>query len=139
MANELKSEGAIVIGGSEPFTLPKNTVDPGSPLEGQMYFNTTTQKIRVYQSGSWADVGSGGGGSGLTIDKFTLTGTDITNGFVTLTGTPVTPANTILEVIGGVVQDYGIDFTVSGNQLSWTGLGLDGVLTSGDKLIIEFT
>lgn len=72
------------------------------------------------------------------VNLFTLTGTDITNKFVTLTATPDIPADTILTVIGGPMQSYGADYTVSGSQLSWSGLFLDGVLVSGDMLVVQF-
>lgn len=72
------------------------------------------------------------------VNTFTLSSTDITNKFVTLSGAPDTPADTILTVIGGPMQSYGADFTVSGSQLGWSGLFLDGVLSSGDKLVVQF-
>lgn len=32
--------------------------DPSSPVEGQIYYNTVSFKLRQYQNGSWTDVGS---------------------------------------------------------------------------------
>lgn len=72
------------------------------------------------------------------VNEFTLSSTDITNKFVTLSGVPVNPTLTVLQVVGGGVQAYTTDFTVSGSTLSWSGLFLDGVLVAGDKLIIQF-
>ena len=34
---------------------------PSSPAAGQMYFNTTTNKFRVYNGSSWSEMGTGGG------------------------------------------------------------------------------
>lgn len=85
---------------------------------------------------TWSSPGAGS--APYYVDTFTLTGTDITNGYVTLTGSPTVPASTALTVIGGPMQDYGADFTVTGSQLSWTGLFLDGVLVAGDKLVVQF-
>lgn len=76
--------------------------------------------------------------SAYHVNRFTLSPTDISNKFVTLSSSPATPSATILDVIGGVAQDYSVDFTVSGTTLSWSGLGLDGILSSGDKLIVQF-
>lgn len=84
------------------------------------------------------DSGGGGGGT-YSVDTVTLNGTDITNKYVTLSGTPANVADTVLSIIGGSAQEYGTDFTVSGTTLSWNGLWLDGVLETGDKLIIQFT
>ena len=33
--------------------------DPGSGVEGQIYFNTTSDKLRIYANGAWTDVGGG--------------------------------------------------------------------------------
>ncbi len=72
------------------------------------------------------------------VDLFTLSPTDITNKFVNLTFAPDTAVDTILTVVGGPMQSYGADYTVSGSQLSWSGLFLDGVLTSGDMLVVQY-
>jgi len=72
------------------------------------------------------------------VNEFLLSPTDITNKFVTLTSAPLNPTLTILEVIGGPVQQYTTDFTVSGSTLSWSGLFLDGVLIAGDTITIQF-
>ncbi len=73
-----------------------------------------------------------------TVNEFTLSPTDISNKFVTLSEAPSNPTLTVLNIIGGVVQQYTADFTVSGSTLSWSGLFLDGVLISGDILIVQF-
>lgn len=72
------------------------------------------------------------------VELFTLNGTDITNGYVTLGETPGVAAETILSVKDAASMHFGDDFTVTGNQLSWTGLELDGILASGDKLTIKY-
>jgi hypothetical protein len=114
------------------------SVKEAQPAEnGEIYYATDLNKFRKYENGAWSDFGSGGS-STYTVNKFTLSGTDITNKFVTLSGTPTTPSDTILDVIGGPSQDYSVDFTVTGSTLSWSGLTLDGVLIAGDKLIIQF-
>lgn len=57
---------------------------------------------------------------------------------LTLSATPVTASKVMLDVIGGTSQEYSVDYTVSGTTLSWSGLGLSGSLTSGDKLRIWY-
>ncbi len=76
--------------------------------------------------------------SSYKTEKFTLDNTDITNKFITLSASPITPGNVVLNIIGGVIQDYSVDYTISTNQLNWDSLGLDGILTSGDKLIVQY-
>ncbi|MEM4385830.1 MAG: hypothetical protein QXD03_04720 [Candidatus Anstonellales archaeon] len=68
------------------------------------------------------------------VDVFTLTSTDISNKYVTLSKSPAYPTKVILEVKGAPSQFYGDDYVVSGSQLSWNGLGLDGLLIEGDKI-----
>lgn len=80
------------------------------------------------------------GATGTTqiVDKFTLNGTDQTNKFVTLSQTPPTPGDTILLVEDAGNMFFGTDFTVTGNQLGWSGKALDGILASGDNLTITY-
>lgn len=73
------------------------------------------------------------------VETITLSGTDITNKYVTLAATPITATKTRLNVIGGPEQAYGADFSVSLSQLGWNTLFLDGVLTAGDKLVIAYS
>lgn len=69
----------------------------------------------------------------------TLSSGEVANGFL-LT------ANTITDEISvgfysknGIRQYYGDDFTVTlPNVISWTGLGLDGILADGDKITITY-
>jgi len=73
-----------------------------------------------------------------TTDLVTLTPAQITAGEVTLSATPTTANQTLLLVQGAPSQQYSLDYTVTGNVLSWSGLGLDGVLIAGDNLTIIF-
>lgn len=82
--------------------------------------------------------GGGGGGPGYNVFLYTLTPTDISNKYITLPAVPATTGLTQLTVIGGPLQSYGTDFIVSGMQLNWSSLFLDGVLTSGDKLVVTY-
>lgn len=79
-----------------------------------------------------------GPSSGFKVDKFTLSGTDISNKFVTLSLSPATPSATILLVSDAPNMFYGADFTVTGNQLGWNGLALDGILASSDTLTVIY-
>jgi hypothetical protein len=94
-----------------------------------------TQYLQNNGSGvlSWASVSSGA----PTVQYYTVTGTDITNGYMTLSGTPASPTSTLLDVIGGTAQAYTTDFTVSGAQLTWAGT-LASSIASGDVLRIAF-
>ena len=71
-------------------------------------------------------------------EDFTLSPTDISNGYVTLSKTPTSAVETSVTPIGGVEQDYGTDYTVSGTTLSWSGLGMAAFLVSGNVLRILY-
>ena len=57
---------------------------------------------------------------------------------LSLSQTPAAVTEVMLDLIGGGAQFYGDDYTVSGTTLSWNGLGLDGILGSGDKIRIGY-
>jgi hypothetical protein len=58
---------------------------------------------------------------------------------VTLSQIPENDAYVIMTVYGGVTQDEGVDFNVTGTILSWNGTSIDGVLEVGDKLQIAYS
>ena len=50
-----------------------------------------------------------------------------------------TPTNFVgMDIISGCAQQLSVDFSVTTNVLSWSGLALDGILTAGDVLRIEY-
>ena len=63
--------------------------NPATPKAGQQYFNTTTNKFRVFNGTTWDEMGTGGG---------TVTSVGIANsanGGMTITGSPITTNGTI--------------------------------------------
>jgi len=83
---------------------------------------------------------AGSVGKSFSVDEFTLTSTQInTSKSVTLSHTPATDDDVKLTVYGGISQDEGVDFSVTGTTLSWTGLGLDGILEVGDKIEVSYS
>ena len=55
-----------------------------------------------------------------------------------LTYSPLTPSECLCDVIGGVAQQFGVDFTISVNVFSWNGLALDGILSAGDVIRLNY-
>jgi len=49
-----------------PLGLVGLTSDPASGSEGQLYFNTTDDVVRVYANGAWTEL-SGAGGEGASV------------------------------------------------------------------------
>jgi hypothetical protein len=96
------------------------------------------QKVYVwYMTGGTPIVPPAPSGS-LKTEYITLDNTDVTNKYVTLAQTPASAADVLLDIIGGSSQQYTLDFVVTGSQLGWNGLGLDGVLANGDVLRVHY-
>lgn len=76
--------------------------------------------------------------STLEMEYFTLDATDVSNKYVTLSHSPVSTTEVSLDIIKGCAQFYGADYTVSGTQVGWSGLGLDGILEVSDELRIMY-
>lgn len=72
------------------------------------------------------------------VTYLTATATDISNKFITLPSAPSEPTKILVDVIDGLSLQYGADFSVSGDQLGWDGLSLDGVIESGDTIRVQF-
>lgn len=77
-------------------------------------------------------------------ETFTLTGTDITNKYVDLASVPKLAGAVIVIPQGGPTQRVTDDFTIitDGSELkrlNWSGLGMDGILESGDKLQVIYS
>lgn len=65
----------------------------------------------------------------------------MTNKYVTLSATPKAANRVTLKVRGAGSQTYSDDFVMDGvetDRLTWAGLGLDGELEAGDKLVIRY-
>lgn len=63
--------------------------DPSNPFKGQTYFNTTTNRFRVYNGTTWDEMGTGGG----TVTSVSVANSE--NGGLTISGSPITGAGTI--------------------------------------------
>jgi len=84
--------------------------DPGSGVEGQIYFNTTSDKLRIYANGAWTDVGAA---SGVT-------------SFTNANGTFVS-ATTVNTTATGAVTVGTIDLSATGTPSGTTFLRGDNV------------
>ena len=63
--------------------------DPSNPYKGQEYFNTVTNRFRVFNGTTWDEMGTGGG----TVTSVEMS--NATNGGLTISGSPITGAGTI--------------------------------------------
>ena len=70
--------------------------------------------------------------------NLTLTAQNMLDKFIVLPATPVYPELVMLLPHGGIFQVNGQDFEIIGNQLRWSGKGLDGTLQENDTLSIIY-
>ena len=106
----------------------------GNPIATVLTSHATNGHLFCYVP---LPIGSGGGGSnGYENYVYTLTPTDVSNGYVTLPLAPGTPTDTVLMYEGAPTQTYGIDFTVAANQLTFT--GLLGDIASGENITVLY-
>ena len=119
-------------------------VFPPTATKGTLGIAADTGILYEWNGTAWAPIASNAAYASVTTaainyaQYFTLSSTDITNKYVTLTNTPTQPAETQMTILGGILQIYGFDFTVSGNQLTWSGTDLDGWLSAGDELFVYY-
>lgn len=81
---------------------------------------------------------SGGGGADLGVEFRTITALENTNKELTLTDTPGAYNKVVVFVVEGSTQYFGIDYTVTGDVVSWDTLGMDGLVEEGTRLVIIY-
>lgn len=116
-------------------SLKNRPLGTASQLEAETGTNNTQlmTPLRVAQA-----IAALGSGSPVGIENFTITAPILSTKQVTLAFAPTTPAVTLLTPLGGIHQEYGVDFTITGNILSWSGLGLDGYFILNDKFSVIY-
>ena len=107
------------------------TQDPdGSALDGgELYFNTSTNQLKVYSTSSgWQNAGSVTNGTSARF-KFTISGTPTTISGNDDSGTPLAYDANFMDVyLNGVKQVNGVDVTIT----SGTSIVFASALTNGD-------
>lgn len=78
-------------------------------------------------------------GGGSSVIQHTLDATDISNKYADFSVTVTATTEAVLIIGGGPGTNQGTDFTVNGSgRVTWNGLGLDGILESGDNLTLIY-
>ena len=113
--------------------------DPSNPIKGQVYFNTTTNKFRVYNGSSWSEMGTGGG----SVTSVGVSNAD--DGGLTISGSPVTTSGTISVGHTNILTNaqttsgiYPIKIDKNGHITEY-GTALGNVSTTADGLIPAFS
>ncbi len=76
----------------------------------------------------------------MFIEQRTITAGEITAKKLTLASTPADTAQLLMTVVEGGPQNNGVDYTVttSPDELSWSALGLDGVIAANDVVVLTY-
>ena len=86
------------------------------------------------------DSSSAGGGTGNRVVEYrTITNAEAVSKEITLSNVPSDPSEVVLDIISGVPQKFGTDYSVTGDVLTWNGLGLDVTLEENDDIRIIYT
>lgn len=109
------------------------TFQPGYiPALGQ-----TIYSFYLYEQTGGVAPGVGTNGSPKT-EYRTLSAGEIAAKQLTLVQTPIVPSEILVDTASGTINVFSVDFTVSGNVVSWSGLGFDGLLSAGDVLRFHY-
>lgn len=82
----------------------------------------------------------GGGGSGYSnVDYHTITAPEAAAKAFNLAALPANPALALVDLIDGPAQQIGVDYDITGVVFDWNGLGLDGVLITGDVVRVAYS
>lgn len=71
-------------------------------------------------------------------EQFTINNVHLLMKRVVLTNAPVLGYDVIIFPRNGCAQFLGDDFAVTGAEVSWAGLGLDGLLEVGDIIHVDY-
>ena len=97
---------------------------PGAPLAGQIYFNTTSDKLEFYDGAAWQALPDGN----TTANDF-LTALSFNTGTGVLTGTVSNQANPTVDLDGRYALSSSIPTVNNGTLTMSTSTGLDGSAT----------
>jgi len=95
--------------------------------------------VYIIQTGfSGQTVQSIGTGQVQKVETRTLTTSEVASGQLTLLRAPFDATAVLIDVIEDGPQAYGTDYSVSGNVISWSGLGMAPAVGAGSILRIQY-
>jgi hypothetical protein len=74
----------------------------------------------------------------VIVEYFTLDQNHIDNAQIQLQFAPSIPDQTVFDIISNGPQFYSDDFIVTGNILSWEDKPIDGILSIGDRIRVQY-
>ena len=105
--------------------------DPGSPVEGQIYFNTTVFDLKIYANGAWKEVGATSGVETIAIGNANVNAGGVNTGLVRTPGTGIGDVVITPAIYGGAANVGMVPIGGTANKyLDGTGAWID--VTTGD-------
>jgi len=91
---------------------------PGGPSEGQVRLNTTSDFLEYYNDGGWVNIAKAGF---ATVSKTTVVfGDASTTSFTNFFDTAPADENSVIVVVGNVIQEPTQAYTISGRDITFT-------------------
>ena len=85
-------------------------------------------------------INASGGGASFEVVYHTVSPAEITAKQFLISPTPLDPTKVVVDVLSLGPKAPGDDFQITGgNVFDWNGLGLDGLIASGDKVRLQYT
>lgn len=134
---EVEKVGQTPVAGSA--SLYRRTGNRGL-FQGSSLSSAATDTIRNRDNVILDALVSGGDSNGdFTLYHHVLTVGEISAKEITISPIPLVPSEVIVTVIGAPSpSEYLLDYTIIGATLSWNGLGLDGLLEAGEKILLRY-
>ena len=105
--------------------------DPGSAVEGQIYFNTVDHDLKIYANGAWKEVGATSGVETISIGNANVNSGGINTGLVRTPGTGIGDVVITPAIYGGAANVGMVPTGGTANKyLDGTGAWVD--ITTGD-------
>lgn len=131
--------------------LPNQSADPSSPLNGAIYYNTTSNVFRFYNGTTWADVGSGGSfvaASQAEMEAATSTTVGVTPGrqqfhpsaakvWVQWIGSTVLASYNVSSVTDNGNADQTINFTAPFSSANYSIAGCSGLNATSMRAVCQ--
>jgi hypothetical protein len=123
------------VGGSGSVELVDGALPPtGSP--GDVIIDPADDTLYYWKDPvGWTPIGGGTGGSESEVQNTIVDAIVLSNKGFTLNIEPTSSDNMIL-MIGPIKQEYGTDYVIAGDVLSWSGLGMEPLVELNDIISI---
>jgi hypothetical protein len=119
-----------LVSGPSAGTPPAGCIHIYSKDDKKLYYKDDTGT--EYLLGTTQDINAS------EVEYVTLNATQITNAQITLANMPIDATKVTLDIISGSAQIYSVDYTVTGNVLSWSGKPPEAILEVGDSCRITY-